>query len=56
METIREYRISHGLTQQAVCDIVGMPLRTLQDWEYGKRTPPEWVLKLVLEKLEREVE
>ncbi|MBQ6265082.1 MAG: hypothetical protein IJK60_06500 [Clostridia bacterium] len=30
---------------------MGIPLRTLQDWEAGRRTPPEWFEKLVVEKI-----
>lgn len=31
----------------------GIPVRTLEDWDYGKRKPPEWLLKL-LERVVRE--
>lgn len=36
-----------GLSQQAFSDKYGIPRRTLQDWEYGRRTPPEYVIKLL---------
>lgn len=49
--TIREARKEVGLTQQGVTDWLGIPLRTLQDWEAGKRKCPEWCEKLVIEKL-----
>lgn len=53
MTTIKEARQAAGLTQQGVTDTLGIPKRTLQDWETGKRTPPGWAEALVIEKLER---
>lgn len=53
MKTIKEARQAAGLSQQGVTDALGIPRRTLQDWESGKRTPPGWAEALVVEKLER---
>ena len=53
MSAIRDARKAAGLTQQGVTDTLGIPRRTLQDWETGKRTPPGWAEALVIEKLER---
>lgn len=53
MTTIREARQAAGLTQQGVTDALGIPRRTLQDWEAGKRTPPGWAEALVIAKLEK---
>lgn len=53
MATIKEARQAAGLSQQGVTDALGIPRRTLQDWETGKRTPPGWAEALVVEKLER---
>ena len=53
MTTIKEARQAAGLTQQGVTDTLGIPRRTLQDWESGKRTPPGWAEALVIEKLEK---
>ena len=53
MTTIREARQAAGLSQQGVTDALGIPKRTLQDWEAGKRTPPGWAEALVIEKLEQ---
>ena len=52
MTTIRDARRLAGLSQQGVTDTLGIPKRTLQDWESGKRTPPGWAEALVVEKLE----
>lgn len=53
MTTIREARKDAGLSQQGVTDALGIPRRTLQDWESGKRTPPGWAEAMVIEKLEK---
>lgn len=52
MTTIKEARQAAGLSQQGVTDTLGIPRRTLQDWETGKRTPPGWAEALIIEKLE----
>lgn len=53
MTTIREARQAAGISQQGVTDALGIPRRTLQDWESGRRTPPGWAEALVVEKLEK---
>lgn len=46
--TIKELRQMTGLTQTAFGQFCfGIPLRTVQDWEAGKRKPPDWVVKLI---------
>lgn len=44
-------RKAYGLTQAKMSEATGIPARTLQDWENGKRTPPEYMLELVANKL-----
>lgn len=39
MSRIKEIRVRAGLTQKEAAQILGVALRTLQDWEGGKRTP-----------------
>ena len=36
-----------GLSQQGFSDKYGIPKRTIEDWERGKRKPPEYVVKLL---------
>lgn len=52
-EELRELRKAAGLTQQQMSDIFKIPKRTIESWEGGKRTPPEYVKILVCEKLQR---
>lgn len=49
---IKDARLAAGLTQKAMSDKLGIPIRTIQDWEHGLRTPPEWAARLITEKLE----
>ena len=53
MSAIRDARKAAGLSQQGVTDALGIPRRTLQDWEAGRRTPPGWAEALVIAKLEK---
>ena len=55
MTTIKEARQAAGLSQQGVSNALGIPKRTLHDWETGKRTPPGWAEALVVEKLEKKI-
>ena len=50
--TIKEARKAAGLTQQGMSDLLGIPKRTLENWESGRSLPPEWVEHLIVEKLE----
>ena len=49
---IRTARKATNMTQTDMCDYFGIPLRTLEDWEAGRRSPAPWAEKLILEKLE----
>lgn len=45
--TITEIREMSGLSRAAFSRQYKIPVRTLEDWESGKRTPPEYVLELL---------
>ncbi|MCH5315709.1 MAG: helix-turn-helix transcriptional regulator [Eubacterium sp.] len=49
--TISEARKIVGLTQQAITDKFGIPRRTLQDWEAGRRSCPKWCEHLIVDKI-----
>jgi transcriptional regulator with XRE-family HTH domain len=51
---LKELRTKANLTQKQAAELLGVPFRTYQDWEYGKRTPPKYVLKMVIDKLKKE--
>lgn len=50
---IKEKRKSVGLTQHQFSVIFEIPLDTVKNWDSGRRKPPEWAEKLIIEKLER---
>lgn len=50
--TIKEARKAAKLTQKQMSDLFEIPQRTIEAWEVGKRTPPPYVAKLIVEKLE----
>lgn len=52
MMTIKEARKAAGLTQAAAAEFIGVPKRTWEDWEAERRHPPEYVEKLIIEKLQ----
>lgn len=49
--TVKEARQSVGLTQQALSDWLGIPKRTIEDWDASKSKPKEWIEKLLIEKI-----
>lgn len=51
--TIKEARLSAGLTQQRMSEVFEIPKRTIENWETGTRTPPTYVEKLIIRELER---
>jgi DNA-binding transcriptional regulator YiaG len=52
---ITEYRKRAGLTQKQFCELFNpaIPLDTVKNWDCGRKTPPDWVEGLIIEKLER---
>lgn len=50
---IKEARIEYGLTQKEFSEITEIPLRTIENWESGKRTPSPWVEKMVYKYLKQ---
>lgn len=45
--TIREMQLSLGCTQAEFSARYNIPLRTIQNWESGTRTPPGYILELL---------
>ena len=44
---MKEFRTSTGLSQQQFADYYGISVRTLQQWEQGRRTPPEYIFEMM---------
>ena len=49
---IRELRKQHGLTQQEFADLLGIPKRTIENWETGITIPAEYLVNLIQFRLE----
>lgn len=54
MMTFREMYVATKLTQKGFSKMFGIPLRTIEAWAGGKRTPPHYVLDLIEYRLRRE--
>ena len=56
MTFAKKFKAARGERSQETAAAAISPklsVRTLQEWESGRRAPPEWVQHLVLEKLKR---
>ena len=51
---IRELRESKGFTRKDFSEHTGIPVRTLEDWEAGRRRPPEYIPRLIAYQLKYE--
>ena len=47
MKTVQEIRKATGLSQSKFCAPLNSPVRTLQKWETGERSCPEYVVELI---------
>ena len=52
-EQIKAAKVASGISFAGIAELIGCPSRTVQDWVYGKRTPPEYVQRLVLAEIAR---
>ena len=52
-ERFKVARKAAGLTQKGIAEKYKIPSRTIEAWEMGERTPPEYVQRLMLEAIER---
>ena len=52
-EIIKNLRTKSKMSFKALSEATKIPSRTLQDWEYGKRTPPEWQQQIFIEYIQK---
>ena len=50
-DALKAARAATGLSQQAMADQMLIPKRTIEEWEAGRRTPPPYVQRFVLNEL-----
>jgi len=53
-KSIKELRESTGMSRKEFSEHTGIPVRTLEDWEAGRRTPPEYIPRLIAYQLKYE--
>ncbi|MBQ8803046.1 MAG: helix-turn-helix domain-containing protein [Tyzzerella sp.] len=46
-QIIKEMRERTGMNRKEFSEYTKIPIRTLEDWEAGRRTPPEYVPRLL---------
>ena len=46
-DKIRRLREQTGMTRKDFSIHIGIPLRTIEDWETGRRRPPEYIPRLI---------
>ena len=51
---IKELRVSVNMTRKEFSEHTGIPVRTLEDWEAARRTPPEYIPRLIAYQLKFE--
>jgi ribosome-binding protein aMBF1 (putative translation factor) len=51
---IRELRESVGMSRKEFSEHTQIPVRTLEDWEAARRTPPEYIPRLIAYQLKYE--
>lgn len=53
MKTIKELCKEYDFSQTALAKRFDIPLRTIQDWHAGRRTPPDYVVRMMDELLQK---
>lgn len=53
-KSIRDLRESTGMSRKEFSEHTDIPVRTLEDWEAGRRTPPEYIPRLIAYQLKYE--
>ena len=46
-ESIQNLRTKTGMSRKVFAEYFGIPLRTIEDWEAGRRNPPEYIPRLL---------
>lgn len=53
--SIKEARERAGLTREELSIWLGIPYRTLQNWETGSRKCPDYVERLIVDKIHSDI-
>lgn len=52
MSKLKEVRMKAGFSRPDIYRLIGIPVRTQENWESGVRKPSEWEERLIVEKIE----
>ncbi len=47
VDKLRKIRADLGLSRKAFSEYIGIPLRSLEEWEAGRRRMPEYLLRMM---------
>lgn len=50
-ETVKEARKAKGWTQAQLSAALGIPRRTIENWDSGSRAPTDWCKRLVIDNI-----
>lgn len=53
-QSLKAVRENLGLTQLEISNLIGIPVNTIRNWEQETRTPSEWTLNLLIDRILRE--
>lgn len=56
MKTIKEVCTEYGIKQAELSRRFDIPLRTVQDWYNARRTPPDYLVSMIIKIIELESE
>lgn len=56
MHRLVALRTSTGMNRREFAEYFGIPYRTVQEWELGNRKMPEYLLRLMIYKIQTEKE
>ncbi len=54
MNEIRKLREQTGMSRKEFAEHLGIPPRTIEDWEAGRRNPPDYIPRLISYQLKYE--
>lgn len=54
IETLKKVRKDTGLNRREFSEYMGIPLRTVEEWEAGRRKMPDYVLRLIAYQIKME--
>lgn len=50
-QTLKRWRRRRGLSQSQAAPVLGVPIKTLQNWEEGRNTPGTLARELIAQKM-----